>query len=275
MWLVYAFVDREAQMQIFHRIAHRIGKTDKKILDEFGLEAQPIGSIGVYYIEDNDVRWPRISEWAKERRAVVLTETRFSPDENEAAEWFEISINSHQGYPQPESGYIEQTYDLSDSCPTCLAGRVQNMPFRIKGEPKWGRRGVMQLNWVFDEFFVQPAVWDAIFKPFGVDCRPVLSRSGKQLQQVVQLIADPVVDIQPIDTPMICEFCQHASYPPHTRGFFPKLEVIPTIHFVKTRQRFGYETPWHATLVSKALRQALTDHGVLGLKYWPVARSEI
>jgi hypothetical protein len=41
----------------------------------------------------------------------------------------------------------------------------------MKREPKWGHRGILQLNWVFDEFFVQVGEPASVFQAVGVEVR--------------------------------------------------------------------------------------------------------
>ena len=61
--------------------------------------------------------------------------------------------------PDHDFGYQLATFDLSDHCESCGIGRSQRVPFRIRGEPSWGKNQVPQLNWVFDEYFATPAAW--------------------------------------------------------------------------------------------------------------------
>lgn len=85
--------------------------------------------------------------------------TKFSREEVAQARWLDLVPDWHHGYPQPdehESRYLSVTYDLSGWCSMCGTGLRQKAPLQMKAEPKWGRRGILQLNWVFDEYFVTP-----------------------------------------------------------------------------------------------------------------------
>jgi len=67
-------------------------------------------------------------------------------------------------------------------------GLVQKAPFRMRGEPKWGTKHILQMNWVFDEFFVRIEVWDKVFRKFGIEKLPVVQhKTDKPLESVVQL----------------------------------------------------------------------------------------
>ncbi|CAN5839311.1 hypothetical protein BH10BAC2_BH10BAC2_34650 [soil metagenome] len=74
----------------------------------------------------------------------------------------------HYGYPQPENDYEDLCYDLTDYCKECGIGAKQVKPLRITGEPKWGRRQIFQLNWIFDEYFVKPEIYNEVFKPIEI-----------------------------------------------------------------------------------------------------------
>jgi hypothetical protein len=107
-----------------------------------------------------------------------------------------MSPSWHWGYPQPQDpeGYLRATYDLTEYCP-CGIGARQIAPFRIKRAPTWGRRSILQLNWVFDEFFVKPETWEAVFRPFGIGQREVvLHAGGTAVDNVVQLAITCEVD---------------------------------------------------------------------------------
>jgi hypothetical protein len=95
----------------------------------------------------------------------------------------------------------------------------QVAPFQMTGEPAWGRNFILQLNWVFDEFFVTPQLWQTVFEPPGVRMRPVLGARGQELSTVVQLVADEVVpaatDGMPIER---CGGCGRVKELPVTRG---------------------------------------------------------
>src|SRR5262249_12226062 len=176
--------------------------------------------------------WLAISEWIKRQRAVDVVTTKFSKSEIAAARWFELVPAWHHGYPQPDenaSGYLNVTYDLGDYCQECGIGLKQKAPFRMKAEPVWGRNGVLQLNWIYDEFFAKPDVWKKIFEPYGVDLRPVLNTVGDELETVIQLVPTAnEVDIATDElTAETCRQCGLIKYLPTTRGAFPRVTSEP------------------------------------------------
>jgi hypothetical protein len=226
-------------------------------------------------VEEGDPRWPAVSGWIKRRRAGDIVRTTFTEAEQSAAAWLELEPSWHHGYPQPDEGsfgYLAATFDLRDYCEKCGVGRRQSAPFQMKREPKWGRRGILQLNWVFDEFFVRPDVWKAVFSPFGVGCRAVLDTQEAELETVVQLNVEEEVDVVTDGlVPEVCDVCDRVKYLPHTRGRFPALISTPEGSMVKTSQWFGSGgAADRRLLVGQALRRALVEKKVRGVSYRPL-----
>jgi hypothetical protein len=150
------------------------------------------------------------------------------------------------GYPQPQDvyAYKKATYDLSNACRQCFAGAKQKAPFRMKKSPAWGRRSILQMNWVDDEVFVKPEVYDAIFRPLGVGFWPVvLHKTGAALDNVVQLSIDSLADINVDRTPVehTCSQCGRKSYQRSCRGF-PPAPIETDAAIFKSKQYFhGFE----------------------------------
>jgi hypothetical protein len=129
--------------------------------------------------------WPQVGAWIVANDALDIVRTEFSNAEIESAEWLRMRGEWHHGYPLPreELGYLIATYDLSEYCMECGVGAKQVAPFRMRGEPKWGRRGILQLNWVFGEYFVKPSVWRDVFEPHHIPYRSVIDAKGKNLRR--------------------------------------------------------------------------------------------
>lgn len=183
------------------RIVHRISiAATPEVRAELAMLGVVVGTSGMvtFEVDESHEKWPDLKEWTLKRRAVDITRTHFSKKEVDEARWLVWVPDWHHGYPQPDdgaSGYLDATYELADACAQCGIGLKQKAPFRMKAEPRWGRKGVLQLNWVFDEFFVRPDVWETIFKPRGVACRPVIDAKGAELKTVVQLVAEEEVGV--------------------------------------------------------------------------------
>lgn len=266
-------------MRIVHRVALNPDAKDQRELARLGVSVDLGLGVVAFEVDETDVHWPEIREWARRRRAVVLTGTEFTPEEIQNAAFAFMFPHVRRGYPQPEKnvGFLNITYDLSNHCARCGVGKVQKAPFRLKGEPKWGKTDVFQVNWVPDEYFVKPDVWQSALEPLGVGKREVLSAGGRLLTTVVQLAVDEYVrvDVNP-ETGTTCPDCGQIKYAVHMRGRFPPVNDIPTGNLVRKRQVFGSAEgadAWQPLLASQQLVRSLQRHKVKGVGFWPVAES--
>jgi hypothetical protein len=270
-------------MRFIHRIAFRPTQSQRRELASLGLKL-PVGAAGIGGEGERHVGFDLAEDhenWAQIRRLLDAWgayswqyRTEFSPQEVAAADWLDVTA-WHHGYPQPNSdfGYRTQTYDLSDWCEKCGVGKKQNASFRMKGEPKWRNNGALQLLWVYDELFVRPEVWTAVFEPHGVGCRSVDNRRGKPLSSVVQLRIEEAVPIDTTGLPFeSCLDCGRKKYLPIARGPFPPLLRQPTGPSARTQQYFGSGgKAFSALFISRALARSLTQGQVRGVGLRPVA----
>lgn len=179
-------------MKIIHRLAFRASSSQRQELESLGVRvpsgvAMPGGASLAAFDVVEDESWTKVRallETWQVSEGVVRTE--FSKGEIGAADWLELGA-WHHGYPQPDEdnfGFREVTYDLADWCERCGIGKKQKAPFQMIGEPKWGRNGVMQLTWIYDELFATPHVWAGVFEPAGIGRRPVMDTRGHELTTV-------------------------------------------------------------------------------------------
>jgi len=264
-------------MRFMHRIALNLDDpADRAELAAFGLDLwmQPPLSLVIFDIDETDARWSDVEAWLQGRDHGDTVTTKFTKKELDSAAWLTIRALLYHGYPEPhdDDGYLELTYDLSDYCEECGIGKRQKAPFRMRGEPKWGKRGLIQMYWVYDELFVTPEVCETVFAPFGIGRREVLSRGGKELRTVVQLVIEGAADVETTDlVPERCSVCGRTKYAPHVHGFFPPLAGPPPTALAKTRQWFGSGgQAFQELLVSRELRQALLAAGVKGAGFTPL-----
>ena len=225
-------------------------------------------------VDEAHQSWNELHALFRQWDAGQLIKTLFSKSEVLGSPWLLVVPDWHYGYPQPREldfGYLEATFDLSEYCSDCGMGKKQKAPFQMKGEPKWGQRGILQLNWVFDEYFVTPDVWEKVFKGNGVECRPVTNIKGIPLKTVVQITTHERVGVEeaglPFDT---CGKCQRVKYLPHTRGRFPPLVGNPSGAMVKTSEYFGSGASAHqGVLVSQSIVSAFHQSHTRGVTFWP------
>jgi hypothetical protein len=257
------------------RIVHRytVNAGDRERADLRRAEVEIGSGFVTFELDEADPRWPAVDSWAAERKPVDLVRTEWTTSEIDAADWLTLRPDWHHGYPQPEEGfgYLDATYDRSDACDACAIGLRQKAPFRMKAEPRWGSRGILQLNWVFDEFFVRPDAWRDVFAPLGVARRPVLDPAGKELGTIVQLVVDDEVALDITRPGEVCSACGRVRYPPPNRGPLPALAGQPRGHLARSEQWFGSgASSWRLILVSRDLARATRAARLKGASLAPM-----
>lgn len=268
-------------MRILHRFGLRPSSAQRRELTALGVDLGkeiilPGGGdpIVAFDLDEEHPNWVAASSLLRKWDASDIPRTEFTPKEIDAAQWLEITA-WHHGYPQPEDsfGYLSGTYDLAAWCESCGIGAKQKAPFRMKGEPRWGRRGVLHLNWVFDELFVTPEVWKQVFDPAGVSQRAVLSLKGAELTSVVQLVINDEVNIACDGLPAErCSRCDRTKYSVVSRGRFPALQDAPNQPMVRTAQYFGSDAlAFQRLLVNRSVVRAASKAKLRGWTLTPVA----
>ena len=265
-------------MRIVHRISERV---DSRIRREFARAGVEVGEGFVTFeICESDARWPQVAALLERLQSLTLVRTEFTERERRDAKWLAMSSTWLHGYPMPDedNGYMEMTYDPTRCCGKCGLGLVQRAPFRMAREPRWGRRHVLQLNWVFDQYFVKPEVWQAVFRKYGIECMPVIhNRTGQELKSVVQLQIDVVAPERLVvkeERCNTCPACGVPKYEPHTRGKFPGFasEVVGP-HALKTQEIWGSgHRAFGEVLVSQELYGAIAAARLRGVRFEPLAR---
>ena len=261
-------------MRIVHRYTVNAGDRERADLARIGVEIGP--GFVTFEVDEADARWPAVNAWAAERNPVDVVRTEWTNAEIEAADWLALRPEWHHGYPQPEEGfgYLDLTYDRTDACDACGIGRRQKSPFRMKRTPKWGSRGILQLNWVFDEYFVRPDAWRDVFAQLGVASRPVLDVAGRELDGVVQLVVDEEAPLDITRPGEVCSTCGRVRYPPPNRGQLPAFAIQPRGHLTRSEQWFGSgASSWRLIVISRELAVAIRAARLKGALLAPMATS--
>jgi hypothetical protein len=218
--------------------------------------------------------------------------------------WYHLYATGHFGYPQPEDGYALATYDDS-YCDRCGIGGLQRIPFRFRSEPKARHSQFLQLNWVFDEFFVRPEVVADLKEAgiTGVEFEPVIHhRTGRFLKTVQQLMvlsglsaALDIVGLQPVTCkpdneegppwygggqpryPPDYPYCGHIKYHwPQTHALrFRRQPFVSAPDIVKSFEWFGSGgSASRAILISERAVGTIEKHRWRGVKWRQVEFTE-
>jgi hypothetical protein len=267
-------------MKIIHRISLNPNEKQLEELLKLGADCEEVGAGAVVFLmEEGHPNWPSISRLIQQWKMLDMVSTRFTKKELAQSQSILMEPGWHSGYPQPENefGYLHITYDDRAYCNKCGVGLKQKAPFRMLHEPKWGSNDVLQLNWVFDEFFVTPNAFASVFEPFGVESLPVLNhKTGRNLESVVQLkivdytIAAIVVDDLP---KLCCSVCNRVRLGKRAPGRFPHVEMADGSHIAKTRDYFGTDAiAWNEVVISAALYRAAIEKKLKGVCFEVVAQ---
>jgi len=280
-----------------HHSIHVLRDISEQAFSGCGIRLKQEGQFQSYDITEDDPRWPRVAKAISRYQEISAALrgfpipganegdrvwTEFTAEERKRAPFLEIGA-WYRGYPQPQEykssaaskidkfPYLRGTYDFSEACEKCWSGKRQVAPFRMKKGPAWGRRSILQLKWVHEEFFVRPDVYESIFRPFGIGSRPVLlHKTGAELDTVVQLVVEAVAEVNVDRIPLerVCSECGRQDYHRSTRGFPPSPAPTEAAIF-KSKQLFnGYNG---RVYVSNALYRKIVGAKLKGADFDPCA----
>lgn len=297
-------------MKINHRIALRHDDPFWREIDRLGLDydrGDPDNvlrlAISVLNVTEDQPEWPGVERLvARYCPGPHSVSNVFTQVELDTAEWLQLWASGHHGYPQPEEdfGYQEVTYDLSDYCPHCGIGGVQKAPFHLRAEFKASHSQILQLNWVFDEFFLREEARDGLRSAAitGIDyMSPLLHKNGRQSERVAQMVVNtklpPALDpigFQPVTckpqneewhtTPRLRPseaekvlYCGRVKYHYMHKGpyRFDNNAFAGAPDVVKSHEWFGRGASAHRlVIVSQRFRQAIVTAKWRGVTFEPI-----
>jgi len=261
-------------MKIRHRISFLSDENLQRELNGIGVSVGDSGFCSFDAFESQG-NWREINEWIIRRSPIDIVETQFSRQEMMAAKWLQMLPNWHWGYPQPDEGnfgYRNATYDLENYCDLCGVGLIQKRNFIMKSEPNWKNRAIVQLNWIFDEYFVNDFFSDILNEEFKIESMRVMNVNGGIINGVRQIIVPDRVDVKSgLIIPSICAKCGREKFKFISRGYFPSIDDNFEGHICKTNQYFGSgSSASQAVIVSRYLYNTIMDCGIKGVGFIPL-----
>jgi hypothetical protein len=266
-------------MEVFHHFGIKISsESEAQEFSDIGIKIQRGprhlygNSIASFVMGEQDEMWMAARDIAQKYKITEYVSTRFSDAEINAADKLCILSTSQRGYPEPskELRYLVASFDLSRFCAKCGIGLRQNNPLRINFIPSL-KNNILQLNWVFDEFFVSREVWTAVFNPLDIGYWPVvLDRTGEEIESVVQLKISHYADLNLDETSAtVCPTCGRAKTRMDLRGFCPEPVSIPAPIF-KSTQFFGSDcNAFNRILISSSLYKEIKKERLRGVEFYP------
>ena len=261
-------------MKIYRRISHYWEKDQVHILRQFNIDVQE-GSNGfnLYDVKIYSELAPLFMKWD----VLDTLGFEFTKKEVLSSDYCVIDRWNLFGYPMPDNdgSYLYKTYDTKEMCRECGVGLEQKDDFRVKKVPKYPFWG---LGWIFDEFFVRTDLYEKIFKPLGIGCRPLRKyKDDSIIDSYVQLVI-PVID-ESLDLslydPQTCAKCGVTKYDAKVHGFYP-LHYHPLPYIYKSKEFFGDGFSANRKIfVSALVRDKMIENGMLKYRdFVPCAKSE-
>ncbi|MDM7923542.1 MAG: hypothetical protein QUS14_14685, partial [Pyrinomonadaceae bacterium] len=226
-------------MKIVHSIGKHWEKDQVESLASLGFEVEE----DVFsYISVEPEQFELIKEVVMRPNRIYSVGAVFDKADLNGAEWLALTALGGTAYPQPELSWeVGMVYDVSDRCKKCGLNRGrQRHPFRIRSDKT--RLQAFQLEWVYDEIFVQRPLYDEMFAPLGIGYWPVLIyRTGKESENVVQLDlpeCDWSFDMTGLRTED-CTECGQRKCVVRPMDFLPPLNGEPPNQIFRGQEFFG------------------------------------
>ncbi|MBK9176233.1 MAG: hypothetical protein IPM46_07835 [Flavobacteriales bacterium] len=230
-------------------------------------------------IPESDGNWPKLAKYmASDDDLTHTVELQFSKEDIRNSEYCELGSTRHFGFPQPEDDYQQITYDPVMGCRTCGIGLMQVAPFRFRKTPTQRHSHLLQLNWVFDEFFVSERtradLESSILTGFRFE-PAVLHKSGQPLNDWHQMRIDGRVP-GVVDTSAFvkesCATCGKSKFNhPTDQPIHIQLNRSDLPDIAKTSEWFGSGgSAWQSILVSKNFVDLVLSENWRGISLAPV-----
>ena len=176
-------------MKVIHDLHNFWEENDVDFLAQFGIKRIPNDNEPIK-IEEG-YTYEEIIKYFSNKQFNPLREYiqfEYSKEEILASEYCVIRNYHYCGYPEHLN---DITCEWQDNCTSCHYNAVQIDDYRVSKVAKhklWGF-----FAWVFEVLFASVDLYQEVFEPLGIGCRPLRTKGGKIIDGVVQLVL-PVID---------------------------------------------------------------------------------
>lgn len=218
-----------------------------------------------------------------------------------ALQVFVVQPRGHHGYPEPKAGLYEPLV-YSSACLRCGVHADQIAPFRVRRSPGAAHSAFVQLNWVFDQFFVRPDVGEQLLVAGlrGFELADIVEhRTGQPLADRRQLVIQTVLHCAetsrlprvtckpnneegewelpgPKRYPLDAPYCGSVKFHGATTLAVDPVALVDALDLFQTAEWFGSGgSAYRATLCSSAFVSCVQRAGWRGLQFEPVVLSGV
>lgn len=224
-------------MKVIHDLHNFWEENDVDFLAQFGIKRIPNDNEPIK-IEEG-YTYEEIIKYFSNKQFNPLREYiqfEYSKEEILASEYCVIRNYHYCGYPEHLN---DITCEWQDNCTSCHYNAVQIDDYRVSKVAKhklWGF-----FAWVFEVLFASVDLYQEVFEPLGIGCRPLRTKGGKIIDGVVQLVI-PVIDEDMVflnHNYRECPECGKRKYVGAPINPFYPLHKHPLPHIYLSKERFG------------------------------------
>lgn len=266
-------------MDIWHRVTFSYKDNVDSAFEALNLKYKKNPFPGEGYlihfdIYESAVVWPQVEALIRQKNALDVFDTIFTPEEILQAEWVRLIPVFEQGYPQPYATWVTNPINYKDHCPACGTFQ-QATSFRLKKEPHLGKQDFMSLFWTY-ALFCTPHVFDELeahgirgYEKWDAIIHKIALPSQKVSQLYVPTVANPgLVRAEDLKRE-ICSACGFTKYYPHMRGvmYLARTAVVSDVDILQTYEWFGSgHSAYRELLVSNRFAKLILEKGWRGIR---------
>ena len=224
-------------MKVIHDLHNFWEENDVDFLAQFGIKRIPNDNepikIEEGYIYEEIIKYFSNKQFNPLREYIQF---EYSKEEILASEYCVIRNYHYCGYPEHLN---DITCEWQDNCTSCHYNAVQIDDYRVSKVAKhklWGF-----FAWVFEVLFASVDLYQEVFEPLGIGCRPLRTKGGKIIDGVVQLVI-PVIDEDMVFLNYNyreCPDCGKRKYVGAPINPFYPLHKHPLPHIYLSKDSFG------------------------------------